>query len=265
MRRGRRGPHPPMRDGARRDPLKRAAAAPPAPALRISIPLAPRASSGRARATRRHLRAPESTPRNSAAPSPTFGLTARASAPITRAVRRSCREPTASAARRPMPHANARAMCRSPGATANRLPDIVLPIPDRLDARMEPPKSAASPSATRHEHRSPRGCVARRRLFIPAGCRTIGEPFHEACALPSFTKLPRLIQHDARRFCADALRFARARTRSPRRSGQHAPPAASIPFTRIFRSGAFQSRPNRPAGIVQYRLFPRRPNAGRLK
>lgn len=210
MRRGRRGPHPPMRDGARRDPLKRAAAAPPAPALRIFIPLAPRASSGRARATRRHLRAPESTPRNSAAPSPTFGLTARASAPITRAVRRSCREPTASAARRPMPHANARAMCRSPGATANRLPDIVLPIPDRLDARMEPPKSATSPSATRHEHRSPRGCVARRRLFIPAGCRTIGEPFHEACALPSFTELPRLIQHDARRFCADALRFARA-------------------------------------------------------
>ncbi|WP_162185969.1 hypothetical protein [Burkholderia pseudomallei] len=75
---------------------------------------------------------------------------------------------------------------------------------------MEPPKSATSPSATRHEHRSPRGCVARRRLFIPAGCRAIGEPFHEACALPSFTKLPRLIQHDARRFCADALRFARA-------------------------------------------------------
>lgn len=29
MRRGRRGPYPPMRDGARRDPLKRAAAAPP--------------------------------------------------------------------------------------------------------------------------------------------------------------------------------------------------------------------------------------------
>ncbi|WP_162484954.1 hypothetical protein [Burkholderia mallei] len=109
-----------------------------------------------------------------------------------------------------MPHTNARAMCRSPGATANRLPDIVLPIPDRLDARMEPPKSATSPSATRHEHRSPRGCVARRRLFIPAGCRAIGEPFHEACALPSFTELPRLIQHDARRFCADALRFARA-------------------------------------------------------
>ncbi len=58
MRRGRRGPHPPMRDGARRDPLKRAAAAPPAPALRIFIPLAPRASSGAWRPRGRKMRAP---------------------------------------------------------------------------------------------------------------------------------------------------------------------------------------------------------------
>ncbi|AIV87387.1 hypothetical protein Y023_401 [Burkholderia pseudomallei A79D] len=281
MRRGRRGPHPPMRDGARRDPLKRAAAAPPGDAGGSPRRRPPPPSEFLSRLPRAHLPAVRA-PRAGTCEPPN-----RRRAIALRHRRRSA-SPLARARRSPAPFAD-RAASRLPPPLGDRCrtrtrercagrpaqPRIVFPI---SSSRYRPPDSGSArcPDGAAEIGGEPisdatRTSIASRLRRAPSPVHSRGMPNHRRALSRSVrvTFLHQTAATDSTRRATLLRRRAslraRARTRSPRRSGHHASPAASIPFTRIFRSGAFQSRSNRPAGIVQYRLFPRRPNAGRLK
>ncbi|CAM8828555.1 hypothetical protein NCR_03961 [Burkholderia pseudomallei] len=277
MRRGRRGPHPPMRDGARRDPLKRAAAAPPGDAGGSPRRRPPPPSEFLSRLPRAHLPAVRAPRAGTCEPPNRRRAIAlrhrrRSASPLARArrspPRRSPIVPRADCIRRSATDAARERASDVPVARRNRESSSRYRPPDSGSARCpdgaaeigdEPISDATRTSIASRLRRAPspvhsRGMPNDRRTLS----RSVRVTFLHQTAATDSTRRATLLRRRA------SLR-ARARTRSPRRSGHHAPPAASIPFTRIFRPGAFQPRPNRPAGIVQYRLFPRRPNAGRLK